>query len=94
MRMTWTRLLLLLLCATSAFARVNESLRIDHASWDATHVVVASEGPQIDGELTVIASWMGDVAAGDTIARAADDPPPRHRLLEIESARTFARLVE
>jgi len=67
MRMTWTRLLLLLLCATSAFARVNESLRVDHASWNATHVVVASEGPQIDGELTVIESWIGDVAAGDTI---------------------------
>jgi hypothetical protein len=33
----------------------------------ATHIVVASEGEQIDGKLSVVESWKGDLQPGDTI---------------------------
>jgi hypothetical protein len=37
------------------------------ASWNATHVVVATEGESVDGVLTVIESWKGTLKAGETV---------------------------
>ncbi|MGD2114647.1 MAG: hypothetical protein PVG07_06335, partial [Acidobacteriota bacterium] len=51
-----------LLLAPSAGAGIRPSFHLDLVAWEATHVVVATEGPEIDGELTVLESWRGDLA--------------------------------
>ena len=43
------------------------SFDTEQAAWNATHVVVASEGEVIDGRLDVLESWKGDLKAGHTI---------------------------
>ena len=65
------KLLLLALfafCASfSAFAGIRPSFMLDYSTWHSTHIVVATEGDEIDGKLTVIESWQGDLRAGDVV---------------------------
>src|SRR5262245_53018718 len=51
-----------------AFAgREEPAFHIETAAWNATHIVLASEGEEIDGRLKVRESWKGDLQPGDTI---------------------------
>lgn len=40
---------------------------VDHSAWQASDIVVASEGPIIDGRLTVQHSWYGDLRPGQVL---------------------------
>ena len=53
-----------LLLAVPASAARRPSFFLDHSAWKATHVVLATEGPALDGKLEVIESWKGDLAPG------------------------------
>src|SRR5206468_844470 len=60
--------LLALILPTTATAAIRPSFHLDTCSWRATHVVVVSEGETIDGAVTVLESWVGDLRPGDTLA--------------------------
>jgi hypothetical protein len=62
--------LLLTLCvaAPSARAGIRPSFSLESCAWFATHVVVATEGEKIDGVLTVLESWKGDLTPGDAVS--------------------------
>jgi len=48
-------------------AAIRPSFSLDSSSWHATHILLASEGEQIDGRLAVLESWKGDLSPGDLI---------------------------
>lgn len=64
----YVTILLLLLAAPSARAAIRPSFYMEYCAWFATHVVVVTEGEKIDGSLTVLESWKGDLAVGDIIS--------------------------
>lgn len=43
------------------------SFNLPDCAWHATHVVVGTEGEQIDGRCTVIESWKGNLKSGATV---------------------------
>ena len=47
--------------ATTASAEIQPSFSLDGCSWLATHVVVVTEGDRIDGKVTVLESWKGNL---------------------------------
>jgi hypothetical protein len=47
-----------------AAAMLGPSFSLDRSAVKATHVVVATEGERIDGVLTVLESWKGDLRRG------------------------------
>ena len=59
--------LLLLAAAPAARAGIRPSFSLEYCSWNATHVLVATEGEKIDGDLTVLESWKGDLAPGEAV---------------------------
>src|SRR6266508_1230362 len=61
--------LLFLLCGNHSpvSAGIRPSFGIEVCSWNATHIVVATEGKTIDGVFRVLESWRGDLNPGDTI---------------------------
>lgn len=60
-------LLLVAVVAPPAFASRGPDFRLDVNAWDATDVVLVSEGDTIDGKVTVLETWAGSVAAGDEL---------------------------
>jgi hypothetical protein len=48
------------LCSDPSFA-------LDDCGWNATHVVVVTEGDRIDGTVEVLESWRGNLRKGDVI---------------------------
>jgi hypothetical protein len=60
--------LAILLLAVPASAAIRPSFHLDDSAWKATHIVVATEGPAVDGKLEVIESWKGDLAPGSQVA--------------------------
>jgi hypothetical protein len=64
----YVSILLLLLAAPAARAGIRPSFNVESCAWFATHVVVVSEGEKIDGSLTVLESWKGDLAPGEVIS--------------------------
>jgi hypothetical protein len=60
-------LLLLPAPATESFARSQPPFRFDAAVWEATHIVVVTEGEKIDGVVEVLESWKGDLRKGERI---------------------------
>jgi hypothetical protein len=80
----------LLVCTTDATAAIQPSFHLDACSWDATHVVVVSEGDKIDGDVEVLESWKGDLKKGDriTIPALAVFAPEKERVI---SKRLFER---
>lgn len=85
MRPLHLSLLPLLLAASLARAELRPSFQLEPCAWHATHVVVVTEGEEIDGELLVLESWKGDLDEGAelTIAPLAELAP--------EAARTIGR---
>ena len=61
-------LLLVLLFTPRTFAGIRPSFNLDYCTWQATHIVVATEGDEIDGILTVLDSWKGDLRPGEQIS--------------------------
>ena len=59
---------LLLSFTPRTYAKIRPSFGIDDCTWHATHIVVATEGDKIDGRLTVLESWRGDLRPGDVIS--------------------------
>jgi hypothetical protein len=60
--------LAVLLWAAGGHARVEPPFSLNHCAWNATHIVVASEGGTIDGVFTVLESWYGDLEPGEFIS--------------------------
>lgn len=60
--------LLLITAAPSARAGIRPSFHLPYCSWVASHVVVVTEGEKIDGVLTVLESWKGDLTPGDVVS--------------------------
>jgi hypothetical protein len=71
----------LLAVARVAAAGVEPSFDLETCVRDATHVVVATEGERIDGELRVVESWKGDIEPGTQLSL------PELGAFEDESAR-------
>ncbi len=61
--------LLFLLCGSHSLisAGIRPSFSLETSSWNATHIVVATEGKTIDGVFRVVESWKGDLNPGDTV---------------------------
>jgi hypothetical protein len=59
----WVLVTVVLLAAPASAAR-RPSFDLDYSAWKATHVILVTEGPTIDGKLDVIESWKGDLAPG------------------------------
>lgn len=74
---------LLLLCGFPSLtsAGIRPSFDLEGCSWNATHIVVATEGKTIDGVFRVLESWRGDLKVGDTITipELASFGPPSAR---------------
>lgn len=61
--------ILFLLCGSHSLtsAGIRPSFDLEGNAWNATHIVVATEGKTIDGIFRVLESWKGDLNPGDTI---------------------------
>ena len=63
----FTLLIFLCLAASQARAGIRPSFQLDTSSWNATDIVVATEGKKIDGVFRVLETWKGELNVGDTI---------------------------
>lgn len=43
------------------------SFHVEVSAWQATHVIVVSEGEKVDGKCVVLESWKGDLATNSTV---------------------------
>jgi hypothetical protein len=78
----WVGILALLLVSTAdATAALMPSFRLEFCSWEATHIVVVTEGDKIDGKVEVVESWKGDLKKGDklTVPDLAAFAPEKER---------------
>jgi len=57
----------ILISVSQARAGIRPSFSLESSSWDATDIVVATEGKNIDGVLRVLETLKGDLATGDVI---------------------------
>jgi hypothetical protein len=62
------------------------SFNLDDCAWDATHIVVVTQGKQIDGEVTVLKSWKGNLNSGDHISvpELTTFKPPSSRIIRTQ----------
>ena len=76
-------LLLVLANQSAVFAWVQPSFGGHACTWDATHIVVVTEGEKIDGVVEVLESWKGDLKKGDviTVPQLAAFAPKEKRLI-------------
>jgi len=58
----------LLFQPTLGFAKLRPSFNLDRCTWNATDVVVVTEGEKIDGELEVLEVWKGNLKKGERIS--------------------------
>lgn len=49
------------------FAGIRPSFLLDHCAWHASDIIVATQGAESDGKLTVLEKWKGSSKAGETI---------------------------
>jgi len=63
---------------------IQPSFWLESCAWDATDIVVATAGSQIDGGFTVIESWKGDLKPGQDIvvSELASFEPPSSRIIQ------------
>lgn len=59
--------LLLILSYSPVSAGIRPSFVLETCAWNATDILVATEGKKIDGVFRVLETWKGDLNAGDTI---------------------------
>ena len=60
-------LILLCLSPSQALAGIRPSFDLETCSWNASDIVVATEGKKIDGVFRVLEIWKGNLNPGDTI---------------------------
>ena len=48
-------------------AEPQPSFHLEPSAWDASHVVMVTEGDRIDGTVTVLETWKGALKAGDML---------------------------
>src|SRR5206468_3959938 len=53
--------------ACSARAAIMPSFDLEDSTWNATDIVVATEGDTIDGKMQVLETWKGNLAPGGSI---------------------------
>ncbi len=56
-----------LVLAMNASADIGPSFRLETCAWQATDIVVATQADGADGNLTVLETWTGKLAKGETI---------------------------
>ncbi len=61
-------LLTLVALAAPASAGIAPSFRAESLAWEATHIILVSEGAELDGEVEVVASWKGDLPPGTPLS--------------------------
>ena len=61
-------LIVVLLLVLQTNAGIRPSFNLDYCTWQATHIVIATEGDEIDGTLTVLDSWKGDLRPGEAVS--------------------------
>ena len=61
-------LIVVLLLVPRTYAGIRPSFNLDYCTWQATHIIIATEGDEIDGILTVLDSWKGDLRPGEAIS--------------------------
>ncbi len=78
-------LAILLLCATNIYAGIRPSFSLDYCSWEATDIVVATEGDVIDGNFTILESLKGSLLPDETVSvpDLAQFKPESSRLVKI-----------
>lgn len=59
---------LFLVSASGINAGIRASFSLSYCSWNATDIVVATEGEEIDGNFTVLESLKGSLYTGETIS--------------------------
>jgi hypothetical protein len=66
-----------------AFALKGPSFRLDECAWNATHILVVTEGAKIDGIVEVKESWKGGLNKGDvlTVPELAAFAPEKARMI-------------
>lgn len=77
-------LAILLFFSTNIYAGIRPSFSLDYCSWEATDIVVATEGDVIDGNFIVLESLKGSVLPDETISvpEFADFAPKPSRLVK------------
>ncbi|HVE59693.1 MAG TPA: hypothetical protein VNB22_22975, partial [Pyrinomonadaceae bacterium] len=60
-------LLIFLFCISESNAGIRPSFSLEYSAWNATHIVIAAEGEEIDGKLQILEPLKGDLGAGETI---------------------------
>ena len=60
-------LVLLSLLAPAARAGIRPSFNLEDVSWQATHILVVTEGERIDGNVEVLESWKGGLTQGTVL---------------------------
>jgi len=66
-KVKWLLPLALLFLVSSGTAGIRPSFSLDYSAWEATNIVIASEGEVIDGNFLVLESLKGNVLSGETI---------------------------
>src|SRR5580658_2628 len=76
--------LLTLIFMSQANAGTRPSFYLDACAWDATHIVVVTEGERTDGQVSVLESWKGDLKPGDniTVPELAAFEPQSSRIID------------
>ncbi|MBV9216810.1 MAG: hypothetical protein JO053_11590 [Acidobacteria bacterium] len=77
--------ILLVFSIISVRAGIRPSFNLDYCAWNATDIVVATEGDVIDGKLTVIESWKVNLLPGDqlNLPEMAQFAPEESRAIKV-----------
>lgn len=76
---------IILAVTPSARAEIQPSFQLDLYAWNASHIVLATEGKKIDGLLEVLESWKGDCRPGEKLII------PELAAFEAEASRVVAK---
>jgi hypothetical protein len=75
---------ILVALAAPTVAAIRPSFSLEYSAWEATDIVVATEGETIDGNLQIIEVWKGGLKAGEHISvpELAEFAPETKRIVE------------
>ena len=58
---------LLFFCPFIVNAKIHSVISIEDCTWLASHIIIVTEGSDIDGQVTILESWQGNLQPGDTL---------------------------
>ncbi len=61
-------LVILFFCSSNVYAGIRPSFALDYCAWNATDIVVATEGEEIDGNFTVLETLKGELYTNQLIS--------------------------